>query len=654
MLDLLTGFVAELRAAGIPVSLTEHLDAAEAMRHIPLEDREGLKYALGASLVKSSTHWRAYETTFEIYFSLRGPEYRIGDTEPDADADADESEENEAARLAGRGTGKGQGRGGGGGQEGMTSEELAELLYKALLGSNSAMIAAVARHAVARYAGMEPGRPVGGTYYLYRTLRNLDLDGILNRLLDDARAGSTSPPPVGVTGTEPDGDPGGQVTFTALEERLLRDEFQSRIDQLRREIENEIRRRLVADRGSEALAKSLRKPLPEDVDVMHATREEMVLLRKALQPLSRKLAVRLARKRRHGRKGPLDFRSTVRHSLSTGGVPLDPKFRYPRPAKPEIVVIADISGSVASFARFTLHLVHAISSQFSKVRSFVFIDGIDEVTRFFEHADDPADAVHRINTEADVIWVDGHSDYGHALTVFWERWGEEINPRTSVLLLGDAREQLPRLPGLGGQGTPGSGPPRLLAEPRASGLLEFRGLDRRRVRRPLRQCHRVPYLAAARAIRRGTGLMVEGAGGGFEGLVAAPPARRSAVADAGADVHAPTTAPPAGIRTVAATRPSITTRLVLVRHGEAECNVSGICGGIKGCTGLTAEGVRQVKALGERLAMTGELAGADALYASLLPRAIETAEIVGAGPRIHQPGRDLRPTPDHRYRVRTL
>ncbi|MGH9098020.1 MAG: vWA domain-containing protein, partial [Acidimicrobiales bacterium] len=183
MLDLLTGFVAELRAAGIPVSLTEHLDAAEAMRHIPLEDREGLKYALGASLVKSSTHWRAYETTFEIYFSLRGPEYRIGDTELDADADAEESEESQAARLAGRGTGKGQGRGGGGGQEGMTSEELAELLYKALLGSNNAMIAAVARHAVARYAGMEPGRPVGGTYYLYRTLRQLDLDSVLSRML---------------------------------------------------------------------------------------------------------------------------------------------------------------------------------------------------------------------------------------------------------------------------------------------------------------------------------------------------------------------------------------------------------------------------------------------------------------------------------------
>src|SRR5207244_9044017 len=107
-------------------------------------------------------------------------------------------------------------------------------------------------------------------------------------------------------------------------------------------------------------AKTLRKPLPEDVDFMHASRDEMMALRRAIHPLTRKLAVRLARKRRHGRRGPLDFRNTMRHSLSYGGVPADPKFRYPRPSKPEIMVVADISGSVAAFARFTLHLVHAI------------------------------------------------------------------------------------------------------------------------------------------------------------------------------------------------------------------------------------------------------------------------------------------------------
>ncbi len=411
MLDVLTGFVGELRAAGLPVSVTEAIDASEAVHHIPLEDRDALKYALAATLVKSSAHWKAFETAFEVYFSMRGPQYEL-------DAEAEEAEEGAAGDQAQQGRGQGRGQGGGGG-EALSPEELAEMLFRALLSANDAQVAALARQAVARYAGMEPGRPVGGTYYLYRTLRNLDLDRLIERLVDAARAEE------------------GQ--FTPLEERLARDEFSARLDRLRKEIEDEIRRRLVADRGTEALARSLRKPLPEDVDFMHATREELTSLRRAIHPLTRKLAVRLARKRRHGRKGPLDFRSTVRHSLSTGGVPVDPKFRYPRPAKPEIFVIADISGSVASFARFTLHLVHAISSQFSKVRSFVFIDGIDEVTRFFEGVDDVTEALHRINTEADVVWVDGHSDYGHAFSVFWERWGEEITPRTSVLLLGDAR-----------------------------------------------------------------------------------------------------------------------------------------------------------------------------------------------------------------------
>ena len=227
--------------------------------------------------------------------------------------------------------------------------------------------------------------------------------------------------------------------LTPLEERLERDEFEARIDQLRKEVEAEIRRRLVADRGVEAMAKTLRKPLPEDVDFMHASREEMMALRRAIYPLTRKLAVRLARKRRHGRKGPLDFRNTMRHSLSYGGVPAEPKFRYPRPAKPEIMVVADVSGSVAAFARFTLHLVYAISNQFSKVRSFVFIDGLDEVTSFFEGVDDIGEAVHRVNAEADVVWVDGHSDYGHAFEVFWERYGKDVGPKTTVMILGDAR-----------------------------------------------------------------------------------------------------------------------------------------------------------------------------------------------------------------------
>src|SRR5947199_1974593 len=151
------------------------------------------------------------------------------------------------------------------------------------------------------------------------------------------------------------------------------------------------------------------------------------------------MASRLARRRRLGGHGRLDFRRTLRRSLSTGGVPADPRFRRPHPHKPEIVVLADVSGSVATFARFTLQLVHALAGELSSVRTFVFIDGIDEVTRLLVGHDDLAAALSRVNEEADVIAAEGHSDYGRALASFWSRWGHEIGPRTSVVVLGDAR-----------------------------------------------------------------------------------------------------------------------------------------------------------------------------------------------------------------------
>ena len=415
LLELLNGFVIELRNASIPVSLTENLDAMEALRHVPLGDREAFKYALAATMVKNQSHWKAFETVFEIYFSLRGDQYALGE-----DGEGQPSEEGEDQDGDGDGEMPGQGGDGKGGGSAITPEQLAQMLYNAILSGDRGLMRMVSRTAVKRFAGMEPGRPVGGTYYLYRTLRNLDLDGVLAKLMEEARQ-----------------KVGGKMS--PLEERLQGDEYENRVDQLRQEIEAEIRRRLVADRGVEAMAKTLRKPLPEDVDCMHASRDEMAKLRKAIYPLTRKLAVRLQRKRLHGRRGALDFRNTVRHSMSYGGVPAELKFRRPRPKKPDIMVIADISGSVAAFARFTLHLVYAISSQFSKVRSFVFIDGLDEVTRFFEGTEDILEAVHRVNTEADVVWVDGHSDYGHAFEVFWEKYGREVGPKTTVIILGDAR-----------------------------------------------------------------------------------------------------------------------------------------------------------------------------------------------------------------------
>ncbi len=147
-------------------------------------------------------------------------------------------------------------------------EELARAIMEALSAQDWAMLSAGAQEAVRRLAGIEPGRPVGGTYYLYRTLRRLDVDGMMERLLSEARVGAGS--------------------LSPLEERLLREEIERRIDRLRSELQAEIRRLLVADRGREAVARTLRSPLLEDIDLMHATRHDLARVEKAIRPLDQK------------------------------------------------------------------------------------------------------------------------------------------------------------------------------------------------------------------------------------------------------------------------------------------------------------------------------------------------------------------------------
>lgn len=422
MLATLTGFVADLRSAGLPVSLTETLDAAAAVTELPIEEKDHLRSALCATLVKSAGHRELFFSLFDVWF-----------------ADVWQPSGDDA-------TPGGAGRGGDS-PEGPTGAEttadppvvdgdrLALLLRAAIESNDGEELRRVGRMAISRFAGIEPGRPVGASYYLSRTLRGLDLEAVLDGLLESVL--SNSPPRDGPDGGG-DADLAGRIDGS-LRERLLREEYHRRGERLRSSIEADILALLVAERGVERVARSMRRSLVEDIDFMHATRDEVLSLRRAVYPLTRILAARLARRRKHRRRGPLDFRATMRSSLSTGGVPVEPRFRSPRPAKPELVLIADISGSVAAFARFTLHLVYALDAQFSKVRSFVFIDGIDEVTSILRRSSSLAEAIENVASEASVTHRDGHSDYGSALRMFHDRWSREVGARTNVLILGDAR-----------------------------------------------------------------------------------------------------------------------------------------------------------------------------------------------------------------------
>lgn len=401
MLPVITGFIDELREAGVPVSMVEAIDGMKAVEAIDLSERVALRETLRATLVKNLRHERAFDTAFDIYFS----------TVPMPGADPDDVVSDTGV------SGDPGGGPGAGGEDEIDEEALFEALLEALAGMDHEALRRSVRDAVDRLAGMEPGRPVGGTYYLYRTLRRLDLAKLETELLEAL---------------------GGDEELSEFEERLLREEIEALIEHLREEVQEEIRRRLVDDRGREAVAKTLRRPLIEDVDLMHATTNDLAEMEAAIGPLTRKLAARLARRRKK-RTGRLDFRRTVRKSLATGGVPADPQFRYPRPHRPEVWLLCDISGSMATFSRFTLQFTHAMSTHFSRLRSFAFVDTIDEVTDFFGPGIDFSSAVSRITAEAEVVWLDGHSDYGNSLETFYNRYGNQLTPRTTVIITGDAR-----------------------------------------------------------------------------------------------------------------------------------------------------------------------------------------------------------------------
>jgi uncharacterized protein with von Willebrand factor type A (vWA) domain len=224
-----------------------------------------------------------------------------------------------------------------------------------------------------------------------------------------------------------------------LAERQARSVIRERIARFERRVDVDVRRRMAELAGPDAVARTARRPTIDQVNFLGATRADLVALRREIAPLARRLAARLAIDQRRGSRGQLDFRRTIRASLSTGGVPVEPRFRPKRPLKSDLVVLCDVSDSVSSFAQFTLLLVYALREVFTKVRAFAFVDELDEVTRFFTPGGDPIDAVTRLTNEADVTWLLGRTDYGRAFELFAERYGDAIGARTSLLVLGDAR-----------------------------------------------------------------------------------------------------------------------------------------------------------------------------------------------------------------------
>ena len=392
----LVGFVEALRAQGISVGPSETVDAGQVLSVLDLSDREAVREGLACAVLRRADHRQTYDALFDLWWPAALGGRTVIIEEGEAVPEGPDPQDLEAMRA-------------------MLVELLAD--NPDIGDLDERLVAMIARivEAHGRYTSSR-----GPSYSSYQALKAMGLDQLEGRLL----AGLLAP-----HGDEP----------SPTQEQIAKALAAQKIAQLRRMVEGETKRRTAEQLGRDHVQMYGIPQLAENVEFLRASGDQLRQMRRVVAPLARTLATRLAARRRRHRAGAIDLRKTLRKSMSTGGVPIDVVLRKPRPARPELVVLCDVSGSVAGFSHFTLLLVHALRQQFSRVRVFAFIDTTDEVTHLFGPDADLAVAIQRITREAGVYTRDGHSDYGNAFVSFTENFPGVLSPRSSLLILGDGR-----------------------------------------------------------------------------------------------------------------------------------------------------------------------------------------------------------------------
>lgn len=397
MTDRLVEFVGLLRDHGINAGPSETIDAAEAMLALGLSDRNRLRSGMAACLLRRNGQRAVFDQLFDLYFLTT-----------------------ELPQLA----------------PPESLESLRDRLATALAEDDPDAAADLARHALTQlgaYGGAGTGQtttPVttasGAGWSSYLTMRALDPDDLIARI-----TASTS-------------------GATELDAAVRTIEANRRLTQFRTALQTEARLRSAQLRGTEYIARRGVDSSADQIDFLGAREQDLAEMRRLVTPLARKLATRLSARRRKSVRGHIDMRRTLRRSMSTGGVPIAPVLRSRKHGRPDLVVLADLSGSVTGFAEFTLHLIQALQDQFTRVRSFGFIDTCDEITDFFTPGEPPTPGLSaRITRESNIARY-GSSNYGEALQGFTDHYLDALGPRTSLLILGDARTNrtAPNLPAL--------------------------------------------------------------------------------------------------------------------------------------------------------------------------------------------------------------
>jgi hypothetical protein len=412
----LVEFARLLRQNGVRVSPDEVADAGRAAAMVGVAERDDFRAALRATLVKRAADVALFEQLFALYFSGLG---RV----------LDGLERGLLAQLGPRGVQDAEGAEALLGRpielhQPLDGDDLRELTLalQEMLGSLSPL----ARAALTGERGLV-GRLFEGA------ARELDFGALV------------TPSQIGFYGRRLFGAAGGGAAvrdLAAFEESLRRRGLSARALELVSgrlraaldALEEVARRYAELEQRPRAAARRQRSLAPSGFASL--TRADMERMEIAVRRLAERLRARLASRER-ARRGALNVRRTLRRNMALGGVPARLAFRRRRPDRPDVVVLCDVSDSVRHVSRLMLVFLHTLQGLFTRVRSFVFVSDLGEVTEAFRKRD-VARAAH-LATAGQVVSLFGNSNYGRALKVFHDQFRSAVTRRTTVIIIGDGR-----------------------------------------------------------------------------------------------------------------------------------------------------------------------------------------------------------------------
>ena len=379
----LIGFAEALRTEGVAIGTSELNDAFAALGEVEWTRATPFKEALAATLAKSPDDRRVFDLVFDRYFfrATESAALEAGVREGDA------AEEGMA------------------GSDRIDFDALREQILEAIRAGDEAALRDLARLAIAAFGRRGEGSGVLGVD-VQRIRRALGLKS----------------------------EPSGLVKGEGAEQELplTRDQIRAFEAHLRRELE-----RAQIER-TQALPPS--RPLNElDRALPSGPAQDLAAVHKVVMQLKRRLATQGQQARGHARHAHVDVRRTMRASLETGGVPVVLKYKPKRPRRPELYVLCDVSTSVTSASVFFLSVLHALHDSFRRMRSFVFVERISEVTDVFTRERDFKAVNDAISKDAGVADVSGYTDYGRVWREFLQHVEDDLHPRATVIVLGDAR-----------------------------------------------------------------------------------------------------------------------------------------------------------------------------------------------------------------------